>query len=95
MKINPELENIISMKYNNYIYNRIESEIKIMKEPKTNSKFYFISTKDNNTFIIICELNSKLKNELLYKNQNIYEYFYSLYNNMIEESENKNVIYIP
>ena len=95
MKINPQLENVISIKYNNYFYNRIESEIKIMKEPKTNSNFYFISTKNNNNSIIICELNSELKNEFLYKNQNIYEYFYSLYNNMIEESENKNVIYIP
>ena len=95
MKINPQFENIISIRYNNYIYNRIESEIKIMKEPKTNSNFYFISTKDNNICMIICELNSELKKQFIYKNQNIYEYFYSFYNKMILESENKNVIYIP
>ena len=59
MKINPELENIISIKYNNYFYNRIESDIKIMKEPKTNSNFYFISTKNNNNSIILCALNSE------------------------------------
>ena len=95
MKLNPELRSRITIEYNNYYYNRIETEIGILTEPNSNGKFYFIPTNDQSISIMICELNSELKNEFLYKNNNIYEYFYTFYSKFVEDSEKKNVIYIP
>ncbi len=95
MKLNPQLQSRITIKYKNYYYNRIETEIGVLREPKTNGKFYFIPTNDHSLSIMICELNSELKNEFLYKNKNIYEYFYSFYSQFIQDQETKNVIYIP
>ena len=95
MKLNPQLQSRITIEYNNYYYNRIETEIGILTEPNSNGKFYFIPTNDQSISIMICELNSELKNEFLYKNNNIYEYFYTFYSKFVEDSEKKNVIYIP
>ena len=94
MKLNPQLKSRITIKYNNYLYNRIESEIGVLTEPNTNGKFYFIPTNDQTISLMICQLNLELKREFLYKNKNIYEYFYSFYSKF-QESETKNVIYIP
>ena len=95
ININLELENKLTSKYNNYYYNRIESDITVLTEPKTNSKLYIIPTKDESISIIICQLNTYLKEKFLYKNKNIYEIFYSFYSNLIQEIDNKKVIYFP
>ena len=95
ININLQLENKLTSKYNNYYYNRIESDISVLTEPKTNSKLYIIPTKDESISIIICQLNTYLKEKFLYKSKNIYEIFYSFYSNLIQEIDNKKVIYFP
>ena len=93
MKIHPDLNSRITLKYNSYYYNRIESEIGILSEPNTNSKFYFIPTNNILISIMICQLTSKLKEKL--DNNNFYENFYSFYKNLIKDSGKINTIYIP
>ena len=95
ININLQLENKLTSKYNNYYYNRIKSDISVLTEPKTNSKLYIIPTKDESISIIICQLNTYLKEKFLYKSKNIYEIFYSFYSNLIQEIDNKKVIYFP
>ena len=94
MRIHPHLNSRITLEYNSYYYNRIESDIGVLSETKTNSKFYFIPTKSLTTSIMICQLTSELK-ELFNNNNNIYETFYSFYSNLIQDSENIKVIQIP
>ncbi len=94
MRIHPHLSSRITLEYNSYYYNRIESDIGVLSETKTNSKFYFIPTKSLTTSIMICQLTSELK-ELFNNNNNIYETFYSFYSNLIQDSENIKVIQIP
>ena len=94
MRIHPHLNSRITLEYNSYYYNRIESDIGVLSETKTNSKFYFIPTKSLTTSIMICQLTSELK-ELFNNNNNIYETFYSFYSNLIQDSKNIKVIQIP
>jgi len=94
--LNLKLKSTITLKYNDYLYNRIEEKINVFK--MDNSKFYIIPTNDINNRIIIGELTKELKDKLINNHKNIYEIFNSLNFNMIEESNDnlkKEIIYIP
>ena len=94
----PQLSNQLSLKLNGYYYNRVEGKINISKEPSTNSYLYFIPTSDGLNVMIICEMNSKLKNLLVDNGMNFYEMFYS-FCNKIPKDENEQIqkksIFIP
>ena len=96
MILNLKLKNAITIKFNDYLYNRIEEKINIFKID--NSKFYIIPTNDITNRIIIGELTKELKDKLINNNKNIYEIFNSFNFNINEESEDNisnKIIYIP
>lgn len=110
MNIMPLFDNCISVKYNNYYYNRIEHQnIKTLIEKETNQKFFFITPNnnksDNNILLISSTLNEKFKNKYIspYNHSNIGLKFIDIYNNIISaENENSNsdksdkkYLYIP
>ena len=97
MNIMPLFDNCISVKYNNYYYNRIEHQnIKTLIEKETNQKFFFITpnnNKDDNIILLISStLNEEFKNKYLSpnNNSNIGLKFIDIYNN-ITSAENENV----
>ena len=94
--LNLKLKNAITLKFNDYLYNRIEEKINVFK--MDNSKFYIIPTNDINNRIIIGELTKELKDKLINNHKNIYEIFNSFNFKTNEESEDnikKEIIYIP
>ena len=98
----PIFNSTISIQYNDYLYNRIESnEIKILIDKNTQMKFYLIPTLDEYNSILISEVNEEKKNTFINNNTNIYDLFRDFYDNISNDnnSENNNnsniVIYIP
>ena len=109
LKINifPLFDNCISVKYNNYFFNRIEHDnIKILMEKETQQKFFFISPNNNKTdniiLLISSTLNEQFKNKYIspQNNSNINLKFIDIYKNIIssesnENENNKKYLYIP
>ena len=93
----PPLRSGISIKLNKVYYNRIEDKLEILYDKSSNSKIYLIPTYDNETKIIIAELNKGLKKKIIEKNGNIYENFYDLYDKLVSDKDNNSIktIYIP
>ena len=103
INVSPIFNSTISIQYNDYLYNRIESnEIKILTDKKSQLKFYLIPTLDEYNSIIISEINEEMKNNLIDNNTNIYDLFENGYDNLLNENNNKEndnnsntIIYIP
>ena len=94
----PKFSNQLSINFNSFLYNRIEGKISILVEPLTGAKIYLIPTDDGTNGLLICEMNSKMKNELVDNGINFYEKFYQLYlknTNTPSVPENTTAIYIP
>ena len=104
----PLFEGCISMKYENYFYNRIEcNNIKIVKEGTTEQIFYLLKAinNDNISILISSNLNDNFKNKYLNNtgennsNLNISLNFKEIYNNLteskIDEQNMNNYLYIP
>ena len=105
----PLFDGCLSLKYENYFYNRIEcKDIKIVKENSTEQIFYFMKAANNEniTILISANLNDNFKNKYLKdkdennSNNNISLSFKDIYNNLIEcqseEEQNKNnYLFIP
>ena len=105
----PLFDGCLSLKYENYFYNRIEcKDIKIVKENSTEQIFYFMKAVNNEniTILISANLNDNFKNKYLKdkdennSNNNISLSFKDIYNNLIEcqseEEQNKNnYLFIP
>ena len=88
-------ENMLTVKYNDYIYNRIYTQITTYKDINTNSMIYKLSTLQNDYSIVIMELNNQLKETFIYNGHNIYETFNKWFNSLHEELTEIKVIYIP
>ena len=111
MNIFPLFDNIISVKYNHYFYNRIETEnIKILIEKETKQKFYFLTPNnnknDNVILLISSSLNENFINKYIIKNNtsNLSLKFIDIYNNITsceennknnKNNSNKKYLYIP
>ena len=94
----PKFTNQLSINLNSFLYNRIEGKISELVEPLTGAKIYLIPTDDGTNGLLICEMNSKMKNELVDNGINFYEKFYQLYlknTNTPSVPENTTAIYIP
>ena len=105
----PLFDGCLSLKYENYFYNRIEcKDIKIVKENSTEQIFYFMKAANNEniTILISANLNDNFKNKYLKdkdennSNNNISLSFKDIYSNLIEcqseEEQNKNnYLFIP
>jgi hypothetical protein len=104
----PLFDGCISIKFENYFYNRIECKnLKIVKENTTEQSFYLLKTinNENISILISSNLNDNFKNKYLNnvnennRNINISLNFKDIYNNLIEnqaEEENmNNYLYIP
>jgi hypothetical protein len=87
--------NQLTLKYNNYIYNRIHSDISTYYDTQTEASLYSIQTLDNEMKLLIIELNSSLKRMFLDNNNNIYEIFWDWFNGLDEGSNEKKNIFIP
>ena len=69
-------ESNYSILIDNIYYNRISSDkIKILKEKKTNSKFFLIPSNDNTVLFYFAQINKNLHELLIDTNKNIYEEF--------------------
>ena len=97
INIMPLFDNCISIKYNNYYYNRIEhNNIKTLIEKETKQKFYFISPNNNESDNIILLISSNLNKEFIYKyishqnNSNLSLNFIDIYNNITNVNDDKN-----
>ena len=109
INIYPLFDNCISIKYNNFFFNRIENDnIKILIEKETKQKFYFISPSNNKTDNIILLISSTLNEQFKYKyispqnSSNISLKFIDIYNNITSYESNQNnnntkskYLYIP
>ena len=83
------IQSSIASPLNGYIYNRIEKDIKVLSDKKTNHKFYLIPTTDGNNSLIITTLSNDIKSKLLESNDNLYSIFNtSIYSNL-EQKENE------
>ena len=94
----PKFTNQLSINLNSFLYNRIEGKISELVEPLTGAKIYLIPTDDGTNGLLICEMNSKMKNELVDNGINFYEKFYQLClknTNTPSVPENTTAIYIP
>ena len=93
----PPLRSGISIKLNKIYYNRIEDKLEILYDQSSNSKIYLIPTYDEETKIIIAELNKNLKKKIIEKSGNIYENFYDLFDKLVPDKENNTTktLYIP
>ena len=105
----PLFDGCLSLKYENYFYNRIEcKDIKIVKENSTEQIFYFMKAANNEniTILISANLNDNFKNKYLKdkdennSNNNISLSFKEIYNNLIEcqseeEQKKNNYLFIP
>ena len=89
----PLFEGCISLKYENYFYNRIESNnMKIVREETTGQNFYLLKAVNNEniTLLISSNLNDNFKNKYLNNidennsNNNINLKFKEIYNNLTE-----------
>ena len=69
----PKITNQLSINLNSFLYNRIEGKISELVEPLTGAKIYLIPTDDGTNGLLICEMNSKMKNELVDNGINFYE----------------------
>ena len=109
LNIFPLFDGCMSIKYNNYFYNRIECRnIKLFNEKNTKQMFYLLNTVNDEkiSLLISSNLNDNFKNKYLLKsNKNKEEHFNiklnfeDIYNNLEEiksdgKSDNK-YIYIP
>ena len=104
IELNIYFKNILSIKINNYYYNRISAkDIKIIKDEKNNCILYSIPCLNKINNILIFEVNNdKIRNKLLENDYNIYELFENFCkdifkNQNYEEKKSKNLtnIYIP
>ena len=110
MNIFFDLESLNTLKLENYYYNQIISnKIDILSDKKTNTYFYLIPTSSEDFFILLCQINEKLRNILINNNNNIYEKIIQLHPSLIDDllrlsdidlglSNNKNInknLYIP
>ena len=87
--------NQLTLKYNNYIYNRIHSDISTYYDTQTGAALYSIQTLDNEMKLLIIQLNASLKRMFLDNNNNIYEIFWDWFNGLDEGSNEKKNIFIP
>ena len=109
LNIFPLFDGCMSVKYNNYFYNRIEcNNIKLFNEKNTKQTFYLLNTVNDEkiSMLISSNLNDNFKHKYLLKsNKNKEEHFNiklnfeDIYNNLEEiksdgKSDNK-YIYIP
>ena len=95
-------ESNYSLLIDDFYYNKITSDkIKILKERKTRSLFFLVPSNDNTVLFYITEVNKKLKQFLLEKDDNIYEKFLEFQpttqKEIIEFSTTiyRNISYIP
>ena len=95
-------ESNYSLLIDDFYYNKITSDkIKILKERKTKSLFFLVPSNDNTVLFYITEVNKKLKQFLLEKDDNIYEKFLEFQpttqKEIIEFSTTsyRNISYIP
>ena len=91
-------KNILSVKINNYYYNRISSnEIEIIKDTENDYVFYNIPCLSKIYNILIFEINQKMKEFLIENNSNVYELFINYYNQLGKEKSKKVAknIFIP
>ena len=108
MNFFPLFDNIISVKFNHYFYNRIETEnIKILIEKETKQKFYFLTPNNNKNDNVILLISSSLNENFIDKyitkqnTSNLSLKFIDIYNNITscEEKDkndsNKKYLYIP
>ena len=104
INILPTFDNCISLKCNNFYYNRIQNNsTKLLIEKETKQLFYFITPKDNkedsNMLLISTNINSEFKNKFLNNTENnINIDFINIYNNLIpyeEENDKKIILYLP
>ena len=104
----PLFDGCISIKHENFFYNRIECQnIKIVKENTTEQRFYLLKTVNNEniSILISSNLNDHFKKRYLNDidennpNINISLNFEKIYNNLIEnqpeEESMNNYLYIP
>lgn len=95
----PIFNSTICTEFNNYYYNRIEgSDIKILIDQNTKTKFYLIPTQNGHNSIIISEINDEMNQKIFNNKSNIYDLFKDFYENLINENNDDNskkVIYIP
>ena len=106
----PLFDNCISIKYNNYYFNRIEHDnIKILIEKETKQKFFFITPNneksENIILLISAALNEQFKSKYIcpQNNSNIGLKFIDIYNNITsyettqndDKNNNKKYLYIP
>ena len=95
----PIFNSTICTEFNNYYYNRIESsDIQILIDQNTKTKFYLIPTQNGHNSIIISEINDEMNQKIFNNKSNIYDLFKDFYENLINENNDDNskkVIYIP
>ena len=88
--------NVITIKYHKTYYNRINSDIEMIYNKIHKNNIYLIPTNNTNIYLIIVEINKKFNEQIIQKNNNLYESVYTIlkenYNN--KKTLNKN-IYIP
>ena len=110
MEINLSTPTNFCLNYENYIYNRISSnKIDVLRDTQSKNLFYLIPTNNDSIFIFLSQIGSKLQEELLDKNKNLYKALSELHpkltNQLIQFSSNnayynpkenqEKVIYIP
>jgi hypothetical protein len=74
MKINLSTPTNFCLNFENYIYNRISSKkIDVLRDTQSKNLFYLIPTNNDSIFIFLSQIGSKLQEELLDKNKNLYK----------------------
>ena len=110
MNLNLSTTTNYCLEYEDYYYNRISSKnIDIFRDPETKNYFYLVPTRTESTFILLCQLSTSLKQDLLDGHKNLYqafmEYHPRLTNQLLKFSsiglaiqqikQEEKVIYIP
>ena len=100
IKMNYQLffENTFIIKYDNYYYNRINSnDIKLMEHQKTKTLFYSFPTENHNISLILAEMNEDLQKAIFNDKQNIYDKFvdFGTENTMQKNDNNNKILLTP
>ena len=76
MNLNLSTTTNYCLEYEDYYYNRISSKnIDIFRDPETKNYFYLVPTRTESTFILLCQLSTSLKQDLLDGHKNLYQAF--------------------
>ena len=90
MNINIFFKNILTIKINNYYYNRISNnEIEIIEDKENECILYLLPCLNKIYDILIMEINDKIKNSFIDNKFNLNELFIKYFNKI---KENKNII---